>query len=150
GTDDNAVTVFRGHGDGTFTQSYVSGTFSPNSIVVGFFDANSTLDFAVSNNTSPGTVSVFLGNGLGQFTAPSVPIQLGGTTNAKGIAAASLLGNGRKDLVVANSGDNVVSILLNDGNANFVVGTPVIVPGGPFGVVLADVNGDGKVDLITA
>ncbi len=150
GTDDGNVFVLLGHGDGTFTQSYVAGTFSPTSIAVGFFDANSTLDFAVSNNTNPGTVSVFLGNGNGTFMAPSVPITLTGTTNARTIAAASLLGNGRQDLVVTNFNDNQVSILLNDGTGNFVAATPVSVAGAPFGLALADVNGDGKIDLITA
>jgi Bacterial Ig-like domain (group 3)/FG-GAP-like repeat len=57
--------------------------------------------------------------------------------------------DGLLDLVVANAGDNTVSILLGNGEGTFTEasGSPVAVGTFPFFLVVADFNGDGRVDV---
>jgi hypothetical protein len=59
-------------------------------------------------------------------------------------------GDGRPDLVAANSYSNSVSVLLGNGNGTFNAAKNFAVGLGPDSVAVADVNGDGRPDLITA
>src|SRR5262249_23984357 len=66
---------------------------------------------------------------------------------------ADLNGDGRPDLVVANFFDGDVSVLLNSTTpgattASFATQTTFAVGSGPRVVALADLNGDGKPDVI--
>jgi hypothetical protein len=68
------------------------------------------------------------------------------------IAIADVNHDGKPDIIVGNSGDSTVSILLNDGHRHF---TPA--PGSPFpcgknpnDIAVADMNGDGNPDLVIA
>src|SRR5580692_44115 len=51
------------------------------------------------------------------------------------------------DLAVANSGSGTVSILLGNGNGTFRTQTTYAVGSGAKGIVAADFNNDGKMDL---
>jgi hypothetical protein len=53
------------------------------------------------------------------------------------------------DLAVANLESNTVSILLGDGTGNFTLASSPAVGDEPWSVVVADFNGDGKLDLAT-
>ncbi len=71
------------------------------------------------------------------------------------VAAADVNGDGKVDLIAANSDGplgvgNTLSVLTNDGSGGFVLASSPRVGNNPNSVVAADVNGDGKVDLITA
>ena len=46
--------------------------------------------------------------------------------------------------------DNTLSVVTNNGSGGFVLSSTPAVGTGTFSVVTADVNGDGKVDLISA
>lgn len=72
------------------------------------------------------------------------------------IAVADLDADGDIDVVTANTddgpGQSSISVLLNDGDANFSLapGFPLEVPRRPSGVATADLNADGAVDVVTA
>ena len=71
------------------------------------------------------------------------------------LAGADLKGDGLPDLVVANAGDNTVSVLLNTtipGAGTFAFGAKQDFPTGtnPSYVAIRDLNGDGKQDVIAA
>ncbi len=110
---DNTVTILLGNGDGTFTAaagSPISVGTSPDAIAVGDFLGNGELDLAVANSGS-NNVTLMLGNGNGTFTqAANSPFAVGNTPVS--IAVADFNGDGRLDLVVTDSGDNTVYILL--------------------------------------
>jgi dienelactone hydrolase len=59
-------------------------------------------------------------------------------------------GDGKLDLVVANTDSNNVSILLGNGDGTFQAPVEYAVGSNPVGVVVADFNGDTKLDIIVA
>jgi hypothetical protein len=162
------VNILLGNGNGTFQppQAYVVGT-DPVSIVTADFNSDGFLDLAVLN-TGDSDVEVLLGAGDGTFTLEQscVPFFVPGTHaegtptcsaatfpvghNARQIATADFNVDGIPDLVVTNSGDGTVSVLLGLGDGTFSPGTTVAVGPDVSDVVVADFNGDGFPDIAVA
>jgi predicted dehydrogenase len=147
----NDVSVFLGNGNGTFqaAQNFAVGSY-PNGLAVADVNGDGHLDLITANtaNATGNTVSVLLGNGNGTFQAAqnfitdTVPIK---------VAVADVNGDGKLDIVTANTG-GTVSVLLGNGNGTFQAATNISVGSGtyPASVAVADLNGDGKLDLVTA
>jgi len=154
----NGFGILLGVGDGTFqTQQSIAVTGSygnVDSIVTGDFNRDGNLDFAVSWNGNSSVVQIFLGNGAGGFTQGAtytLPIP-NYYPMPNGLAAADLRGNGDLDLIAVD-GHNVegsIEVLLGNGDGTFQA--PVTVApsiGNPLGgVAMADVNHDGKIDMV--
>ncbi len=73
--------------------------------------------------------------------------------NPHSVVTADVNGDGRADLVSANFGvgfGNTLSVLTNNGSGGFAPASSPGVGNGPVSVVAVDINGDGKVDLISA
>ena len=156
--------VLLGNGDGTFqtvvnfdsggNQAYtvavtdVNGDGKPDIVV-----ANRCMDSKCSTN---GSVGVLLGNGDGTFQT-AVTYSSGGYQTAS-VAVADVNGDGKPDLLVANScvdstcaTNGTVGVLLGNGDGTF---QPVVTfdSGGleAESVAVADINGDGKPDIVVA
>jgi hypothetical protein len=149
-----AVAVLLGNADGSFTgggnASTGSGADLPSSVAIADFNGDGKRDLAIANLNS-GNVSVLLGNGTGAFAfAPGTPFFVG--TRPASIAAGDFNSDTKVDLAVANADDNEVAILMGQGNGTFSpnLNSPVAVGGRPASLVLADLNGDGKLDLAAA
>jgi len=78
----------------------------------------------------------------------------GGTSNPLGIAATDLDNDGKEDVVIANTGNNTISVFRNTsvlsgiGAASFAAKVDFALPVSPTWVFFADLNGDGKTDVI--
>ena len=147
---DSKVVVLLNDGTGNFTSSGTPGVGNfPLSVTAADLDGDGDLDLATANN-SAGTVSVLLNDGAGTFTSAGSDVAVGdGPTS---VVAADLDGDGDLDLATANSDTtNTVSILLNNGAGTFTsAGPDVAIGADPNGIVAADLDGDGDVDLATA
>jgi hypothetical protein len=150
--NDGTVSVLLGNGDGTFspaTGSPISVDSGSTSVVIGDFNGDGKPDLAVANQfTSPGTVSVLLGNGDGTFSAATgSPISVGAGPDA--IAMSDFNRDGNLDLVIANRDDNTVSVLLGNGDGTFTqaTGSPIGGAYGPNAVAVGDFNSDGRPDF---
>ncbi|HEU6446790.1 MAG TPA: FG-GAP-like repeat-containing protein [Gaiellaceae bacterium] len=72
--------------------------------------------------------------------------------NPVSFAIADVNGDGNRDLAVANEGSDDVTILLGDGTGGFAAasGSPLDAGDGPDALGAADVNRDGRADLVAA
>jgi hypothetical protein len=142
-----SVSILLGNGDGTFTpQPAVPVGQFPESVAVGDFNGDGSLDLAVVNSTNS-TLSILLGSGDGTFT-PEPAVSVGPFPQSA--AVADFNGDGKLDLAVANYGGSTVSILLGNGDGTFTPPAAVSVGESPTSVVVGDFNGDGKLDLAVA
>ncbi len=132
--------VMLGNGDGTFQApiTYVGSTQQTGpALAAADFNLDGNLDLYAGG-------ALFLGNGDGTFVLHATyPV-----ANAAAAAAADLNRDGKPDLVVAQQSG--VSVLLGNGDGSFQ--TTVKYSAGYYAtdVLVADVNGDGRLDLEVA
>jgi hypothetical protein len=143
--------VSLGKGDGTFTSAPGSPVLlgsDLSAVVAADFNGDGKLDLAVTDASSNSAI-ILVGNGDGTF-AEHVTIPVGNQPVA--IVAGDFNNDGKLDLAIANTGDGTVTLLLGNGDGTFTQssGSPYAVGKGPYAIVAADFNGDGKLDLAIA
>ena len=152
------VGVLLGNGDGTFRAvvTYDSGGRGAESVVIADINSDGKPDLIVASGCAStgsscrGSVGVLLGNGNGTFKA-AMSYDSGGVLSWS-VAVADVNGDGKLDVIVTNNSDNTVGVLLGNGDGTFK--PAVSYPSGSNSftgsVAVADVNGDGKPDLVVA
>jgi hypothetical protein len=108
----NYLSIFLGHGDGTFQASpiYYRVGNNPLSIAVADLNGDGKLDLAVAN-VNDNYVSILQGNGDGTF---SEAINYAAAKGPSAIAVGDFNGDGRSDLAIPSYWLNGLSILLNN------------------------------------
>src|SRR5713226_600481 len=158
--ENGSVSVELGQANGSFRDlgvRYPVGV-QPVAAAAADFDGDGNLDLAVLNQVCltdpcpPGLVSVLLGNGDGTFR-PHVDYPTG--PNPNGLVLGDFNGDGLLDLAAADAVSRIssgspgmVSLLLGNGDGTFQ--SPVDSPAGTgvIGLVAADFNLDGKLDVV--
>jgi len=153
GSDD--VTVLLGDGRGGFTPApgspFPAGK-SPNDVAVADLNHDGALDLVFANHDTT-YLTILLGDGRGGFApASSSPVAVHSRPHPHGVAAADFDGDGHLDLVTDSWGENKVTVLFGDGKGGFTSpGTTFDVGPHPYQRVrAADLNGDGRGDIVTA
>ena len=168
GNISGTVSVLLGNGDGTFQapRIYASGGYLAYSLAIKDVNRDGEPDVVVGDgcesdaDCSNGAVAVLLGNGDGTFQSPQIYPSGGWGEYQIAIAVDDVNHDGSPDIVVANEcsmGTNlgctdyagVVEVLLGKGDGTFHA-TGTFSSGGftAESIAIADVNGDGKPDLL--
>ncbi|MCC3159807.1 FG-GAP-like repeat-containing protein [Hymenobacter sp. 15J16-1T3B] len=156
----NSVSVRFNNGAGVFTAPATNGEVAvaiyPLGMAMADADNDGDLDlFTPSYGSSANgtTVSLRLNDGSGVFTAPAVGSQITVGTGPVQIAVGDLDGDDDVDLISGNYTSNTVSVRLNNGTGVFVApaaGAEITVATQPENVALADLDGDGDLDILSA
>jgi FG-GAP-like repeat len=119
---------------------------TPVAVAVADFNGDGKLDMATADGAGS-RVSLFLGDGSGNFAAPvSFPTGVGPSS----LAAGDFNGDGRLDLVVVNNGGGNVSVLLGNGHGGFAAPINLGAGTSPYAVTIGDFNHDARLDFAVA
>jgi FG-GAP-like repeat/FG-GAP repeat len=143
--------VYLGDGGGSFP--IVKGpltTLSANAVVVADFNGDGKSDLAISRS-SDSDVSLQRGNGDGTFQPAAIYSEGVIGANPFSAAVGDFDGDGFPDLALANYSDNSVAVLRARTVGNGGFDGVLTFTGGlnlPTSIAVADLNGDGKPDIV--
>ncbi len=146
----NSISILTNNGAGGFAPNGAPlPSSNPNSVAAADVNGDGKVDIICTDSGSPGKITVFTNNGTGGFGS-DFTYDVG--ANPYCVIAADVNNDGWVDLITANVGAGTLTVLTNNHAGRFFpCSTPVVGTGtGPLSVVAADVNGDGKMDLICA
>lgn len=147
----STLTVLTNNGSGGFgSNATIALASSPTCVATADInnDGKPDLIAAIGSNQ----LIVFTNNGSGSFGSNATYVVGSGP---RSVLAADINGDGNPDLICANysvipSPSTTLTVLTNNGSGGFGSNTTLTVGKMPFYVTAADVNGDGKLDLICA
>jgi hypothetical protein len=141
----STLTVLTNDGHGGFALSAtITVGSAPNCVAAADINGDGKVDL-VCANSGDGTLLVLTNSGKGVFTASATINVAGG--GPSWVVATDVDRDGTVDLIVAGGG-STLTVLTNDGRGNFSLKSTVSVADSAGMVAAADMNGDGKVDLI--
>jgi hypothetical protein len=150
-SSNNTLSVLLGKGDGSFSAiAPPTAGSAPGGVFLVDLNRDGKLDLVLGNGSSP-YVSILLGHGNGTFSAAASPAAPTGP-----VTVMDLNRDGKLDLLFAEGNvpgfaQTTISVLLGEGSSQFTPGpTSPVVDNGISGGVVADLNGDGKLDYAAA
>ena len=148
----NTLSIFTNNGSGVFglNNTLTVGT-APYFVMATDVNGDGKMDLVCANHYSH-SLTVLTNNGHGGFAIAASPNTGNEPLSA---VAVDINGDGKVDLISADygggsGGGNTLTVLTNAGNGNFGLYATLSVGSQPFTVAAADVNGDGRPDLISA
>jgi hypothetical protein len=150
--DSNSVSVFINDGLGTFPMGFQTSApvgVHPSAVAIGDIDKNGLADVLVTSANDQ-AVTVL------RQAKPMVPVSFSPAAHVfvnllpSAVALGDVDGNGALDAVVANQLSSDVTVLLNSGSGSLArsPGHDQAVAREPVEIALADLNQDGKLDLV--
>ena len=152
----NNLSLLAGSGNGTFAPAvHLAVDGGPVVVLAADLDADGDLDLATANQWGQ-SATVLLADGTGGFAAaasyaifpPQVVIEFDAWP--WGLAIGDVTGDGLPDLATANTQNDTVSVLPNDGSGGFGSYTWFASGANPGAVAIADIDGDGRNDVVSA
>jgi redox-regulated HSP33 family molecular chaperone len=101
------------------------------------------------------SVSILYGKGDGTFKSPVTPANSYADVGPNAVAVADMNGDGHADLIIGNGGyfgepeTVTLSVMLSKGDGTFADPVDYPLNNVPEGLAIADLNGDGKLDVIS-
>lgn len=148
-TATSTISVFIGNGAGSFATKvdYAANT-NPRHIAIGDFNGDKYPDIAVSDYGAA-KMSVFINQGNGTFAAKS---DFTTGSNPTSIESGDFNRDGNLDLLVFNYTSITASFFAGNGAGSFAAksDTPLTGLSSIYGGTIADMNGDGFLDILAA
>jgi len=146
------VTVLLGNRKGQFSFApgspfNVESNPHPHGMAVADFNGDKKLDIAI-DSWAENKLLVMFGNGDGTFQTPGIKLDVGRMPYQR-LRTADFNEDGNPDIVTPNFEGASVSVLFGDGRGNFTR-KDFAVPPDPFGIAIADLNGDHHLDIAIA
>src|SRR5665213_494443 len=144
---DGLIDVQFGQGNGVFGQPSViapTSTF-PSPLILTDVDHDGDQDIVRENNNK---LEALINDGNGVFSAPQVIHDFGASAyTVRELVTGDFNGDGVMDVAVAGFASSVL-VLEQDTNGNFQPVPTVPTSALPTAIVAADINGDGRLDLV--
>jgi hypothetical protein len=156
--DSNTVTIYHNNSTpGNISFSEVAsftmgGTGYPIGVAAGDLDGDGKPDIVISNYYTQKLTFYLNASSSGNIVMDSV-LSVPSGNYILGASIADLNGDGKPEVIVACQGSNILSVYTNSstlGHIGFSNETSVNAPSGgsPFKALVADIDGDGKPDLV--
>lgn len=150
----NGIFVLLGLGNGSFSSetNYLSG-LTVNDVAIGDFDNDTKLDIVSTTRitATDSELSFLSGNGDGTFASSTSVYSMTYPDNfIAGITSNDIDGDGKIDVIVANSGNSAQRIEVYFGNGDGTFNSPVFYPTqfNPFYIYSTDIDNDLVEDIV--
>ena len=133
----SGISIRRGLGDGYFSPAenyFLTGDFGPGEAIYSDIDNDGVKDLVIADNSRPSYTSIFPGSNPGLVA----------------ITTADVNNDGQLDTLVVNQVNGHIKLLLGQGDGSLVRQPDLLVGKGALAISAIDLNGDQKVDIVTA
>ena len=144
----NMLIFLRSRGDGTFDPPVTTSlTFAPSQLAAADFDGDGRLDLAV-RSTSGSILAIYHSDGTGHFTEVSrTPLS---SASSSDMRVGDIDGDGHMDVLVARTDPAGFDLFFGRGDDTFDAAVAFNTPTASTRYVIADLNGDGRDEILSA